>query len=94
VEPLTTELPPHLQKLIDMGESGTDIMHGELKNLMYEAEQELLEAQRIEEENDYDDAMESMERKYWEGQCDALAGVYALTYQLAFAIQERTQKNG
>ena len=88
----TTELEPGLQKLIDLGESGTDILHGELKNLMYEAEQELIEAQRIEEENDYSDAMESMERKYWEGQCDALSHVYGLTYALAFAIAERRSK--
>jgi len=88
----TTELEPRLQKLIDLGESGTDILHGELKNLMYEAEQELIEAQRIEEENDYSDAMESMERKYWEGQCDALSHVYGLTYALAFAIAERRSK--
>ena len=90
----TTQLEPRLQKLIDLGESGTDILHGELKNLMYQAEQELLEAQRIEEENDYSDAMESMERKYWEGQCDALAHVYSLTYQLAFAIGERNEARG
>ena len=90
----TTQLEPRLQKLIDLGESGTDILHGELKNLMYQAEQEFLEAQRIEEDNDYSDAMESMERKYWEGMCDAYSHVYALTYQLAFAIQERTKKNG
>ena len=88
----TTELEPRLQKLIDLGESGTDILHGELKNLMYEAENELIEAQRIEEENDYSDAMESMERKYWEGQCDALSHVYGLTYALAFAIAERRSK--
>ena len=88
----TTELEPRLQKLIDLGESGTDILHGELKNLMYEAEKELIEAQRIEEDNDYSDAMESMERKYWEGQCDALSHVYGLTYALAFAISERRSK--
>ena len=87
-------MDPRLQKLIDLGESGTDILHGELKNLMYEAEQELLEAQRIEEENDYSDAMESMERKYWEGQLDALTNVYTLTYDLAFAIDERAKRNG
>ena len=86
-------LEPRLQKLVDLGESGTDILHGELKNLMYEAEQEYAEAQRIEEENDYSDAMESMERKYWEGQLDALTHVYSLTYALAFAIAER-KKNG
>jgi hypothetical protein len=90
----TTELEPRLQKLIDLGESGTDILHGELKNLMYQAEQELIEAQRIEEDNDYSDAMESMERKYWEGQCDALSHVYGLTYALAFAISDRAKSNG
>ena len=83
------KLEPRLQKLIDLGESGTDILHGELKNLMYAAEQEFLQAQQVEEDNDYSDAMESMERKYWEGQMDALTHVYALTYQLSFAIQER-----
>ena len=90
----TTQLEPRLQKLIDLGESGTDILHGELKNLMYQAEQELIEAQRIEEDNDYSDAMESMERKYWEGQCDALSHVYGLTYALAFAISDRAKSNG
>ena len=83
------ELPPNLQKQVDMGESGTDIMHGELKNMMYEAEQELILAQ--EEEARTEEAIDSMERKYWEGQCDALAAVYSLTYALAFAINERTQ---
>ena len=78
-------LDPRIQKLVDLGSSGTDIMHGELKNLMYEAEQQFIEAQRIEEENDYSDAMESMERKYWEGYTDALSAVYKLTYDIAFA---------
>ena len=90
----STQLEPRLQKLIDLGESGTDILHGELKNLMYKAEQEFLEAQQIEEDNDYSDAMESMERKYWEGQMDALEHVYALTYQLSFAIQDRSKQRG
>lgn len=90
----TTQLDPRLQKLIDMGESGTDILHGELKNLMYEAEQEYLEAQRIEEESGYDDAMDSMERKYWEGMSDAYTNIYTLTYQLAFAIDERAKRRG
>ena len=85
----TTELDPRIQKLIDLGESGTDILHGELKNLMYEAEQQLIEAQTIEEENDYSDALESMERKYWEGMLDAYSHVYGLTYQLAFALSDR-----
>lgn len=81
----------HIQKQIDHGSSGLDIMHGELKVLMLQAEDELRMAQETEEENDYDDAMESMERKYWEGQVDALAHIYDLTYQLSFAIAERDQ---
>ena len=91
---MTTHLEPRLQKLIDLGESGTDILHGELKNLMYEAEKEYLEIEEEEREGDYSDAMLSMDRTRAEGRLDALSEVYALTYQLAFAISDRTKKNG
>ncbi len=77
----------YLQKQVDMGSSGLDIMHGHLKVLMLEAEEELTEAQRIEDETE--EAMDSMERKYWEGQIDALSILYKLTYDLSFAIDER-----
>ena len=90
----TTQLAPRLQALIDMGESGTDILHGELKNLMLEAETELLYWQKVEEDTDFGDAMDSMERKYAEGLLDAYVNVYELTYQLAFAIGERVKSNG
>ena len=89
MQPITNELEPHLQKQVEAGSTGLDIIHGYLKILMLEAENELLQAQEIEEDNDYSDAMESMERKYWEGQCDALGHLYALTYALSFAIAER-----
>ena len=90
----TMTLDDHLQRQVDYGSSGTDILHGYLKVLMLEAQRELEEAQQIEEDNDYSDAMESMERKYWEGQVDAISHIYSVTYALAFAIQERAQKNG
>ena len=80
------KLDPHLQRLVDAGVDGLDIMHGHLKILMLEADAQLTEAQRIEEENDYDDAMESMERKYYEGVADAYSQLYKLTYDLSFAI--------
>ena len=83
-------LEPRLQKLIELGEAGTDILHGELKNLMLEAETQLGLAQAYEDETE--EAIDSMERKYWEGQLDALVHVYGLTYQLAFAISERKKK--
>ena len=80
-------LDPRIQKQVDLGSSGTDILHGELKNLMYEAEQQLILAQ--EQEDRTEEAMDSMDRKYWEGQLDALTEVYTLTYNLSFAIDER-----
>jgi hypothetical protein len=87
----TTQLEPRLQKLVDLGESGTDILHGELKNMMLEAETEYLEIEKEEREDDYSDAMLSMDRTRAEGRLDALAEVYALTYQLAFAINDRSK---
>ena len=90
---MTTHLEPRLQKLIDLGESGTDILHGELKNLMYEAEKEYLEIEEEEREGGYSDAMLTMDRTRAEGRLDALSEVYALTYQLAFAISDRTKNN-
>jgi hypothetical protein len=92
LDPYPLELQPHLQRQIDAGSSGTDILHGHLKELLYEAEQELEEAQRVEDETE--EAMDSMERKYWEGQVDALSYIYSMTYALAFAIDERAKKNG
>ena len=82
-------LTPQMKKAIELGSSGIDVLHGQLKVLMLEAEDQLRIAQEVEEENDYSDALESMERKYWEGQVDALAYVYSLTYQISFAEIER-----
>jgi len=85
-----TTLEPYLQKQVDHDISGIDIMHGHLKVLMLQAEQELINAQALEDETE--EAMDSMERKYWEGQCDALAHLYSLTYDLSFAIAAREEK--
>ena len=84
------ELDPRIQKQIEMGESGLDIMHGELKNLMYEAEQQLILAQDA--ENQSGEAMDSMDRTYWEGQVDALSYLYRLTYELSFAIMDNKKE--
>ena len=91
IDPYPLEIQPHLQKQIEAGSSALDIMHGHLKELLYEAEQELENAQSTEDETE--EAMDSMERRYWEGQVDAISYLYSLTYQLSFAIQER-DKNG
>ena len=89
---INTVFHPRLQKLVDMGEPGTDILHGELKNLMLEAETQLILAQ--EQEAKTEEAMDSMERTYWEGQMDALTECYVLTYNLTLAINERITARG
>jgi hypothetical protein len=73
-------LSPRLQKLVDLGESGTDILHGELKNLMYETERELENVSELQDQPTY---------RYLTGLLDAYATVYQLTYELAFAISDR-----
>ena len=50
-------------------------------------EKELERAQEIEDESE--EAMDSMERKYCEGFLDSLTALYQLTYQLSFAIGEK-----
>jgi hypothetical protein len=79
-------LPPHLQRMVDAGVSGLDIMHGELKNLMLMAESDLAEAS--EQEQRSEEAMDSMVRTECEGRLDMLVAIYQLTYQLSFAIAE------
>ena len=81
-------LPPHLQRMVNAGVTGLDIMHGELKNLMLIAEQEFTDISTEEEEGDYSDAMLSMDRTRAEGRLYALTELYQLTYQLSFAIGE------
>jgi hypothetical protein len=73
--------------MVDAGVSGTDILHGELKNLMLMAEQWLEEATEIEDESG--EAMDSMQRTEATGRLDALVEVYNLTYALSFAISDR-----
>jgi hypothetical protein len=69
--------------MVDAGMDGADIMHGHLKTLMVEAEQQLTLAQEAEDESE--EAMDSMERRYWEGVYEAYGELYSLTYAIAFA---------
>jgi hypothetical protein len=80
-------LPPHLQRMVNAGVSGLGIIHGELKNLMLMAEQDLADALAQEELSE--EAMDSMVRTECEGRLDTLVAIYELTYQLSFAIGER-----
>ena len=77
-----TILNPRLQKLIDLGESGTNILHGELKNLMHDTETRLSSIE------------DGPAKDYLEGVLDAYVEVYKLTYDLSFAIADRIKANG
>lgn len=81
------EFHPNLQKQVDLGISGTDILHGEMKNLMYEADQHL--NMTVEREEQSGEAMDSMDRTYAEGYMDSLIAVNSLIIDLSYAIAER-----
>lgn len=74
------KLNDYLLKQVYAGTTGLDIMHGELKNLIVEWENE--------------DFIEEMDKPYREGYLEALTDLYALSYNLSFALNERTQKRG
>jgi hypothetical protein len=78
-------LPPHLQRMVNAGVSGLDILHGELKNLMLIDEQ-LLSEYTNQDDEEYD---QTVNRLTLEGHLDALVELYNLTYELSFAIGER-----
>lgn len=80
-------LDPHLQSAVDNGVPALDIMHGELKSLMLYSEEQLAMAVSAEEFSG--SAIDSMERRYWEGICEAYAHLYQLTYSLSFAIADK-----
>jgi hypothetical protein len=80
------QLDPYLQKQVDLGMDGADIMHGHLKTMMYEAEQQLDLC--IEAEEESEEAMDSMARTEASGYLDALCELYALTYAIAFAKED------
>jgi hypothetical protein len=90
MQPKPTELPEHLAAAAKAGVSGLDIIHGELKNWMYETEQELnpllQQSEEIGSDEDYSD---TVDRLWLSGYMEALADLYRLTYQLSFAEAER-----
>jgi hypothetical protein len=60
--------------------SDYDLRKETLTNLINKAIAEYNDAKDLEEENDYSDALESMERKYLEGYADGLAHAYHIAF--------------
>ena len=82
-----------IKAFLSQGIEAEDIISGQLKIDIVEAEQDYEEKSAIEQENGYSDAMESMERTYAEGFLDALSMVYRLTYDVSFARAELEKEN-
>lgn len=83
-------LVEEVQKLIDSGISGTDILHGYLKNMLYETDIILAPLQANSEELGSDeDYSDTVDRLYNEGYMDALIVVNQFVLDLTYAVNER-----
>jgi hypothetical protein len=71
-----------LQLAVDMRISGLDIIHGDLKNRMLEAETKLERCDQADE------------REWLDGYMQALTDIYKLTYDLSFAIADKEKTHG
>jgi hypothetical protein len=76
----TFVLPDSCTKAINAGVPAIDVLHGELKNLMYTYEQELDNNSELQDNPTY---------KYLSGYLDALTYVYILAQQIDFNIIDR-----
>ena len=73
----TMQLPPHTETLMAQGWDTMELLHGHLKNLMYEAQ------------GDNEDGEPS--DPYVKGVYDTLCEMYRLTYAYIFAKQDVAQ---
>jgi hypothetical protein len=73
-------LPDSCTKAINAGVPAIDVLHGELKNLMYTYEQELDNNSELQDNPTY---------KYLSGYLDALTYVYILAQQIDFNVIDR-----
>jgi len=58
-----------------------------LTNLINQAISDYNDAKDLEEENDYSDALESMERKYCEGYAEGLAYAYYIAFGEHYSVE-------
>ena len=72
---MISQVPPNTDKLLGLGLSTMDILHGHLKNLMYEAQGD----------SEYGEPSDP----YARGVYDTLSEMYRLTYALIFTEQDR-----
>jgi hypothetical protein len=85
-------LSSEIQELVDRNVSGTDILHGYLKNALYEADLELAPLQENSEELGSDeDYSDTVDRLNAEGFMDALVMVNDFVIDLTYALEARVR---
>ena len=85
-------LSAEIQELVDRKLSGTDILHGYMKNAMYETEKVLVPLlENSEELGSDEDYSDTVDRLYHEGYMDALVSVNSLIVDLTYALEERAR---
>lgn len=81
-----------IKSLVVQGTSGTDILHGYMKQMMYETDLVLAPLQENSEELGSDeDYQDTIDRLYNEGYMDALIVVNNFITDLTYAIAERNK---
>jgi len=88
-----------MRKAIQHGSSGLDVVHGQLKNMMLDAESEDFSIGTRQEWKRALGYLGILSRRSWqEGYREALANVYRLTYEVSFLERdvetERSEDNG
>ena len=92
MEAIDHSLDPVIQRLVDSGIAGTDILHGYMKSLMYETDLDLAPLQENSNELGSDeDYSDTVDRLYNEGYMDALITVNNFIINLTYAVEERTK---
>lgn len=85
-------LSAEIQELVDRNISVVDILHGYLKNALYEADLELSPLQENSEELGSDeDYSDTADRLSAEGFMDALIMVNSFVTDLTYALEERAR---
>ena len=87
-------LAEEVQRLVDSGIPGTDILHGYMKQMMYQTD--LILTPLVENSNELgsdEEYEDTVERLYNEGCNDALMTVNQFIIDLTYAIEERNIKN-
>ena len=87
-------LAEEVQRLVDSGIPGTDILHGYMKQMMYQTD--LILTPLVENSNELgsdEEYEDTVERLYNEGYNDALMTVNQFIIDLTYAMEERNIKN-